>query len=197
MGLPVITYNSKTIEFPHDVSDIVTRYNRRRIVSRALARTDTIVRALDIEVACEFREMNLARDRELLERLSQWWLWATGGNAWTFSRDADEQVLGDLDAGMAADSASATTETGLAIVPGRRYVIRDDLNAMIAKAVTYNSGTGALVIDSTSDYAFAAGATIRSAEHWPGLILDDLPDFPEVTNPPTFFDIILRFTERR
>lgn len=194
---PVIRYNSREIEFPHDCSDIIVRYDHLRVVSRALSAVDTVTRALTVSVECEWQELSPRRDRDLLDDLAAWWMWASSGRAWTFSRDGDESVSGLLTAGMAAGAASAAVTTGLAIVPGKRYLVRDDLNAHVSVVESYDSSTGAVVFARTSDYAFGEGATIRSLDHWAGKLTADTPDFPAVTNPPAFYSITLRFQEAR
>jgi hypothetical protein len=178
MGLPRLTYNSKTIDLPAFENIDINAFIEREI-NRSLTRdVETIVHpAPDIHVRVNWYWDTTSGLREQLEN---WWQWAQRGNAFRFVVDSAKTVKTTLSAQEAAGQ-TVLSLTSVSGISAGNYVL---IGGPYYQLVTVTSvGASDVTINSALDYTFPSGSVFRDEYLWDGIIRDKDQRSPIVYTP--------------
>lgn len=195
MGLPRISYNSKNVDLPEDVSVMPWQLQQQGTQNRSVSGigVETLSHRIDVVVSAAW-DMLVASgvaDTERKRQLRQLAQWIQAGSAFTFARDRDKTVNTTISADAAAGASSVVVASATGITIGDEYVLRDSLRAETVK-VSNISGT-TITLAETLNFDFAAGARFRYAEYWPARAVPGTLVVRDV--PPVQFSVSLDFYE--
>lgn len=167
MGLPRITYNGKTIDFPRDVAEPFNLFPMRSALRNmsASGRCETLNVSSGYSVSAKLSGLSNATDAALKTSLFQAMQWAEAGEEWVFNRNSAVTVNTTLDGAAIVGVTSIPVVGAAGIVSGSRYVIESKTQVATVKAT--NSGTDPVTISAGLDFAFAAGSRFRAYEYLP------------------------------
>jgi hypothetical protein len=198
VGFPLITYNSKTINFPDRAYRLQIDSPRHMTSNRSASgfAEDLKIRA-DVQVDVGFRWFPNASTSDFKRQLKQWHVWAQEGRAWNFGIDSTDTVFTTLSASAAAGATvlSLATMTGVAV--DGLYIVRNTLDLEVVKVTALNTpGAGQVTIADPLNFSYFLGDRFRSERVWPGRLLSN--ENPIVDHPAPnhiFWDFELRFSE--
>lgn len=191
-GLPVITWNGKSISLPDPLTTCNYTTPGERMVNRSTGLSETLTVRTDVVVELTVKSFTFDQ-YDLQRRIRQWWEWAKAGNPWTFARYENYASLTTLASAAAAGSTSLTLTDASGVVIGGQYVLRNDVYLQIVKASDVVGNV--VTLDESVDFSFAVGATFRDEWYWPGFI--DREKYPVSEDAPVLWDLPLQFVEAR
>lgn len=175
MGLPVITYNGKTVtlsSLPRSV--FVSPTVNRTVNTTITGRSETIrLPRVDSRVRIEWPIMDSAT---MLQALENWWQWATAGEDWSLALDSARTI----DTRLAVESVTGSTQFYLDDAAGiqvaGQYKLIDGPNYQV---VTVTNVTGDRVtISETLDHSFGVGGIFRDRFYYLATIRDVSAQIP-------------------
>ena len=190
MGLPVISYNSKTVSFPEDFDNRTMDYPDVAMMNKsASGLAETLGVRADVSVSVLNTMMS---SDSLKQQLQQFFAWAKSGAGWTLARDSANVVNTTISSGAAAGAGSVVVTSATGITIGNRYVIRSKTRVEVVTC-TNVSGTTISFTGSELNFAYASGARFRAEEFWPGRLVDVSPIVIE--QPPVLYTFSMKFIE--
>jgi hypothetical protein len=194
MGLPLITYNGRTINFTQQGWRYQLNTPRQIIRNQSAAGlVETLKIRADVEIELDFRWFvnTVAADAELKRQLKQWHVWAQEGRPWNIGMNSDDTVYTTLTANAPAGSTAITLDNMILIVVGGLYIVRNELNLELVKVTAIGGST--VTIAEPLNFGYLTGDRFRSERVWPARLLRN--DNVIIEKPPRWYDVELRFAE--
>lgn len=197
MGLPILTFNGRTINFTQKVYRFQLDSPRQVIRNQSASGfVETLKVRADVVVDAAFRYFVNAdsADAALRRYLHQWHVWAQEGRAWNFGLDSDHTVLTTISANAASGATGLTLTSMTGVVVNGLYILRNAISLELVKVTALNTpGAGQVTIAEPLNFSYFTGDRFRSERFWPGRLLSN--DNPIRENPPLWYDFEPRFAE--
>lgn len=197
MGLPLITYNGKTITFTQYVYRLQLDSPRQVIQNQSASGfVETLNVRADVQVDLAFRYFvnSNSADATLKRNLKQWYVWAAEGRAWNFGLDSADTVFTTLSSSAAAGDSVLSLATMTGVTVNGLYIVRNAVSLEVVKVTAINTpGAGQVTLADTLNFSYFLGDRFRSERVWPGRLLSNAN--PLIERPPLWYDVELRFAE--